>query len=40
MPFISAKKFSLCFSNEVDHLAIGKISIGYHDMDGELEKYL
>ena len=48
MPFISSKAFRLMFPYESDqsesdqsqsnlsYVAVGKISIGYHDMDGKL----
>ena len=38
MSYISGTEFSLTFWNEADHLAVGKISIGYHDMDGKSKK--
>ena len=37
MPFISSKDFRLKFPSDLSHLAVGKISIGYHDMDGKLK---
>lgn len=40
MSYISGTEFSLTFWNEADHLAVGKISIGYHDMDGKSKKKL
>ena len=44
MPFISAKEFRLVFmGKKMDYgkkmpIAVGKISIGYHDMDGKFFK--
>ena len=38
MPFISSNAFRLKFSRELTNFAVGKISIGYHDVDGKFNK--